>query len=346
MQENKIIENVSNQAIFNRIWQMVKNVGLSFVSSNGGTGKTIFFRFRLLFDALFRDIPFNLYVRYGNEMEELAESFLTIKQSYSQRQVDMLKRLTIKKTGKHFVYLYDTETDRKIAQIPNIYGHDAYKKHGSTINAKRALFDEVQAENGSYCPEEISRFNRLNGTMMRSNDYKVICLYNNTSPNFDYFKFFGGKSFETHVSDNGTLFVFFIAPQFKYTDFDATKDGTLQSIMAQTAYSEVYNSNKFTQYPAYFYRAELKDSPIFYKLEVENKLFKVRKHNGMVFLDSYRGYKPSTKPIFTVNETYRTEYPQLPQDARYALSRFRDKAILKTNRIEDTIFVKKLCEII
>lgn len=334
---------VNNNKIFDRVWAKSVKYGLSFISSNGGTGKTTYFKFRLLRDAVERCIPFHIYVRFGNQMEIMANAFLDHKDSYSNRQHSLLDRCEVYKENDKFIYIVEKGTQRKLAQVINIFGQAYYKPFGNTIKARRALFDEVLAENGEYCPNEINKFNRLVFTMARADEYHVFCLYNNTSPNFDYFTYYGGQSFNTHVSRSGALFIYFTAAQFSYND--EIKDArSIQSIIQNTAYNDVYNNNSFVQYDAYFKPNDIRGSRVYFKLEIENRLFKVRECDGYIYLDDKNVYKKSRKPIYSVNDTSRTKIKQLPDAARYSLSVFKDNARLKTTDINNTVFVKLLCD--
>lgn len=334
---------VNNNKIFERIFDRCMQYGFSLVSSNGGTGKTVYFNFRFLRDAVERDIPFHIYVRYGNEMEQIAHRFLQSKKSYSKRQNALLDRCEVLKETDKFIFIVDKITKRKVAQIVNIFGQAYYKKIGNIINAQRALFDEILAENGEYCPDELNKFNRLVFTMARGDKYHVVGLYNNTSPNFDYFKYYGGQTYNTHVSKSGALFIYFTAAQFSYND-EIKDPRSIQSIIQNTAYNDVYNNNSFVQYDSYFKHADLKGTGIYYKLEIEGRIFKIRELDGIIYLDDRNAYKKSRKQIYSINDTSRTKIKQLPAAARYNLSMFKDAARLKTNDINNTIFVKILCE--
>lgn len=334
---------VNNNAIFDRVWRKSVKYGLAFISSNGGTGKTTYFKFRLLRDAVERNIPFHIYVRFANQMEIMATSFLDHKESYSKRQNALLDRCEVYKENDKFIYIVERGTGRKLAQILNIYGQAYYKPFGNLIRARRALFDEVLAENGEYCPDEINKFNRLVFTMARADDYHVFCLYNNTSPNFDYFTYYGGQSFNTHVAKSGALFLYFTARQFTYND-EIKDSRSIQSIIQNTAYNDVYSRNTFVQYETFYKPADLRGSRVYFKLEIENRLFKIREYDGCIYLDSTNAYKRSRKPKYTINDPSRTRLKQLPDATRYSLSMFKDAARLKTNDINNTVFVKILCD--
>lgn len=333
----------NNNNIFCRIWDRAIKFGLSFISSNGGTGKTTYFKFRLLRDALNKNIPFHVYVRYSNQMETMANTFLTIKDSYSKRQRALIDRCEVYKENDKFIYIVERETKRKIIQFVNIFGQAYYKPFGNIIGARRALFDEVLAENGEYCSDEINKFNRLVFTMARDDDYHVFCLYNNTSPNFDYFKYYGGKSFNTHISGSGALFIYFTAAQYSHTT-EIKDSRSIQSIIQNTAYNDVYNNNTFVQYDAYFKYANLFGCRTYYKIEIENRIFKVRELNGIVYLDDVNARKKNKKPVYSINDTSRTKLKQLPNTERLALYIFKENARLKTTNINNTVFVKMLCD--
>ena len=332
-----------NNDIFNRIWTTASRYGLSFISSNGGTGKTTYFKFRLLRDALSRGIPFHIYTRYSNQMETLARSFIDIKPHYSKRKTKLLSLLDIEKEKDKFIYIIEKASGRRLAQILNVNGQAVYKQFGNMIHAQRALFDEVLAENGDYCPDEINKFNRLVFTMARSDDYKVFCLYNNTSPSFDYFTYYGGKSYNTHVSKSGALFLYFTAHQYEHTDA-ITDARSIQSIIQNTAYNDVYCHNAFVQYPTFYDPADMRGARTHFKLEIENQIFKVRELDGIIYLDSVRARKDNKKPIFTINDPTRTTLRQLPDATRYALSIMKGNARIKTNNMNNTIFCKILAE--
>lgn len=332
-----------NNNIFNRIWERANRFGLSFISSNGGTGKTTYFKFRLLRDALLRGIAFHIYVRYSNQMETLARSFIDVKPHYSKRKIKLLSQLDVAKENDKFIYIVEKSSGRKLAQILNVNGQAYYKPFGNMIHAKRALFDEVLAENGDYCPDEINKFNRLVFTMARADDYKVFCLYNNTSPSFDYFTYYGGKTYNTHVANSGALFVYFTARQYEHTDA-ITDVHSIQSIIQNTAYKDVYCNNAFVQYPTFYEPTDLRGARTHFKLEIENQVFKVRELDNIIYLDNRKAYKHSNKPVFSLNDPTRTRIRQLPDATRYALSVMKDNARIKTNDINNTIFCKILAE--
>ena len=276
-------------------------------------------------------------------MEILANSFLMSKPSFSKRQNKLLEQCEVYKENDKFIFIVEKKTKQKLAQVVNIFGQAYYKPFGNVINAKRALFDEVLAENGEYCPDEMNKFNRLCFTLARNDEYKVFCLYNNSSPNFDYFKYYGGQNFNTHISSSGALFLYFTAKQFTQNSNDLEKN-SLQSIIQNTAYNDVYNNNQFVQYEAYYKDIDLKGSLILFKIEIENRLFKVRTKNGYIYIDDTNANKKSNKNIFSVNDTSRTKIKQLTENGNILLSVARDNARLKTNNINNTVFVKILAE--
>ena len=51
----------------------------------------------------------------------------------------------------------------------------------------------------------------------------------------------------------------------------------------------------------------LRDSTIYFKLEIENRIFKVREKDGYIFLDDTKAYKKSKKPLYSINDTSRTK---------------------------------------
>lgn len=332
----------NNDDIFNRIYQKTQNYGLSFISSNGGTGKTTFFMFKFLRDALKKNITFHVFCRYANQMEKVAERWITSLDHYSARKKRLLYRLDIKKEDDKFIFIIEKDSGRKLAQILNVNGQAFYKQFGNLIGARRALFDEILAENGDYCPDEINKFNRLIFSMARSNPYQVIGLYNNTSPNFDYFKYYGGQSFSTHAAPSGALFVFFTANQYQTQSANAL-NSSVQNVIKNTEYNSVYNLNTFTHYPVFYKKANLKNTPVHFVLEIQNKLFKVRTCHGFIFFDSHNAHK-SKKPRVSSNIFSRTEYPQIPAGVYSMLQEAKELAKIKTTEINDTVFVKIFCE--
>lgn len=339
-----IIDMITNNAIFSRIWRKIQPYGLAFVSSNGGTGKTVYFKMRLLRDAVERHIPFHIFVRFKNEMEQAAYSYLDIKPTYSRRQRRLIDRCAVKKVDDNFIYIVDAEDDKRIyAQVVNVHGQAFYKKIGNTIGAKRAFFDEILAEDGHYCPNEVNKFNRLVFTMARGDDYHVYALYNNTSPNFDYFSFFGGKTFNTHVSASGALFVFFTARQYS-TREEMSDARSVQSILQRTTYADVYCNNTFAEFPNFCRPTDLKGSSVVCNIEIENQRFKVRLKGKYVYIDRHCAHKETRKPIYSINDHERTTLRQIPEGLRCALCAARDKSLIKTADLRDTIFVKILCE--
>lgn len=330
----------TNNSIFNKIWQQCRHYGLSFISSNGGTGKTTTFLFILLRRALEKHEHLHVFVRYANQMEAMAERLLKPQPTYSKRKLELLKRLKIEKDGDKFIYLTEVEAGRRVVQILNVYGQSYYKPYGNTIGAKYAIFDEILSENGDYCPDEINRFNRLVFTMARSNEYHVIGLYNNTSPNFEYFRYYGGKSYSTHVSKSGALFIYFQAKQ--YAAENCTSDPkSIQSIIQNTDYNAVYSNNEFVQYPALCRPADLTGAPKYFKILVESRFFWLREKDGYLYLDRASN-KKSRKKIYTINPTESTRLPQLPDTMQQAISEYRIRSRLKTTNINDTVFVKIL----
>lgn len=334
---------VNNNAIFERIWRRAAEYGLSFISSNGGTGKTVYFKFRLLRDAIERGIHFHVFCRFGNQRELTAQSFLDDKPTYSKRQRRLLARCEIEKDGDKFVYITDTRTGVRIAQIVDIYGQSFYKSFGNLINAKRALFDEVLAENGEYCPDELNKFNRLVFTMARSNDYHVFCLYNNTSPNFPYFTYFGGKNYASHVGASGALFIFFTSQAWSASDAPKSKK-SIQSIIQSTDYNSVYTQNSFARYPVFYSAADIRGATIVCKLEISTRIFRVRFRDGVVYLDSRRAWKKSKHALFSINRRDETTLPLLPPELRGVLAQYKRDGAIKTTNMNDTIFAKILCE--
>lgn len=334
----------TNEAIFARIWQRIQPYGLALISSNGGTGKTVYFRMRLLRDAIKRGIPFHIITRYKNEMEQAAQAFLDVKPTYSKRQRRLLAHCRVRKEDEHFIYIVDAEdTDKIYAQVVNVHGQAFYKKFGNTIGARRAFFDEILAEDGKYCPDEVNKFSRLIFTMARGDVYQVFALYNNTSPNFDYFKFFGGKTFNTHVSESGALFVFFTATQ--YSTRDEMHDAkSIQSIIKHTAYADVYCKNTFSEYPNFCRSTDLRGTRVLCIIEIENQKFKLREKNGYYYIDANKAHKRTHKPTYSINEHERTIYRQLPDGLREMLCTVRDRSRIKTADIRFTIFCKILCE--
>lgn len=330
-----------NNEIFKRIWNRAKQYGLSLISSNGGTGKTTYFVFRCLREALDRGNHVHFYVRYAYQMEALAERILKVQPTYSKRKIKLLERLKIEKDGDKFIYLTESKTGRRIAQFYNVNGQSFYKPYGNMINAKYAIFDEILAENGDYCPDEINKFNRLMFTMARSNEYHVFGLYNNTNPNFEYFRYYGGKNYTTHVADSGALFIYFTAAQYAA---DKTKHNpkSIQSIIQKTAYNAVYNNNEFVQYPALFKAENLRGCPKFFKLLIESRLFWLREKDGTLYLDRAKEKPYHGKPTYTINCTEESTLPQLPQRTRQAIAMYSQVSQLKTVNMNDTIFVKIL----
>lgn len=330
----------NNNEIMRRIWVLAKQYGLSLISSNGGTGKTTYFLFRCLREALYNQNHLHIYVRYANQMETMAERVLKVQPTYSKRQRKLLDKLEIVKDGDKFIYLAEKRTGRKIAQILNVFGQAFYKPYGNMIGAKYAIFDEILAENGEYCPDELNKFNRLVFTMARSNEYHVIGLYNNTSPNFDYFRYYGGKTYNTHVAESGALFVYFHAAQYA-ADARNSDPKSIQAIIQRTEYNAVYNNNQFTQYPALCRPAELRGASKFFRLLIESRLFWIREHDGYLYLDRAKD-KPTNKRTYTINSTDRSTLPQLPNTFRQAIVMYSQESRLKTTNINDTIFVKIL----
>ena len=335
----------TNNAIFCRIWRKIQPYGLVFISSNGGTGKTVFFRMRLLRDAVERGIPFHIFVRFRNQMEQAAAAFLDIKPTYSARQRRLLARCAVRKDDEHFIYIVDTKTGKELAQVVNVHGQAFYKQFGNTIGARRAFFDEILAEDGHYAPNEVNKFNRLVFTMARGDDYHVIALYNNTSPNFDYFNYFGGKTYNTHVADSGALFVFFRAPQYS-TRADMADAKSIQSIIQRTAYNDVYCNNTFAEYPNFCRPRVLRGERVLCVLEVENCRLKLRKtKDGYLYLDEHNAAKKNGKRrLYSVNEHERTQLKQLPDGLRAMIAQYRVAARLKVSNIKYSIFAKILCE--
>lgn len=335
----------NNNDIFNRIWNDATKYGIAFISSNGGTGKTTYFKFRLLANALRHDIPFFVYVRYKNQMENMAQSFLDIKDSYSNRQKSKINRCKILKENENFIYIVEAETGRKLIQFVNINNQAYYKQFGNVIHAKFALFDEILAENGDYCPDEINKFNRLNLTMARSNDFFVIGLYNNTKPYFDYFKYYKAINYTTHTSKSGARFIYFIANQWQLGNKQFSPH-SIQQIMKNTDYANVYNNNEFTQYPLFYKNENLKDTRILFKIEIEGQLFKLREKNNIFYLDNTKALKQSNHLIFSVDNPNKTTYNQLPAEMGQQIRELIDTNRLKTNNINDTIFCEILNQIL
>lgn len=333
----------NNNAIFQRIWEQCKDKGLSFISSNGGTGKTTYFIVcRLLRDAIYRHIHFNVYVRFGYEREIMAEKLLTPQPTYSNRMRKALAECEVEKDGDKFVFIKHKASGRRIAQIVDVNGQAFYKRFGNMIGATRAVFDEVLAEDGAYCSDELNKFCRLNFTMARTNEYHVYCLYNNTSPNFPYFTFFCGKSYNTHISKSGAYFVYFTAQQ--YGKSDELPQLAIQSIIQRTDYNAVYASNKFTVYPT-FHQAISAPTQKCFRLLIDTRLFWVCLSDNYIYLTRAKN-KPCRKNTYTINDIDTTTIPQIPPEIEANLATYIDFSRVKTPILQDTIFCKKLCEAI
>lgn len=333
----------NNQSIFNRVQTKTSRYGLVFISSNGGTGKTTYFKFLLLRDALVRNKPFHIYTRFQTDIEKVANSWTQSKPSYSKRKNKLLSRVELLRDGDDY-FIIEKENKRKIAQFYSVHNQAKYKPIGNILNAETAIFDEVLAEDGAYCPNELNKFNRLVFTMARSNPYKVICLYNNTSPNFAYFSYYGGKSYNTHISKSGALFYYFTAKQYSNND-NIYKPEAIQSIIQNTAYNEVYNNNAFTQYGVFFKPAELRDTEVLMKIEIQSKIFKIRVKDGYLFLDKTKAGKPKpSKTLASINKPEETKLKQLSTQRFCSLRVYAEQSLIKTNDINDTIFCKILID--
>lgn len=332
-----------NNAIFQRIWERCQPYGLSFVSSNGGTGKTTYFIIcRLLRDALYRHIHFNVYVRYGYERELMAERLLNPQPTYSKRMCHALAVCEVEKDGDRFIFIREKKTGRRLCQVLDINGQAFYKRYGNLVQARRAVFDEALAEGGEYVPDELNKFCRLNFTMARSNEYHVLCLYNNTNPQFPYFNFFGGKNFTTHISTSGAFFCYFSANQFGATEAPAEK--SIQAILQNTDYNAVYTANKFTVYPTFF-----EDIPVdinrrkCFKVLIGTRYFWIVLCADTLYLLRAKN-KPTNKEVYTINDIEFSALPQIPSGVFANVRKFVSASRVKTPILQDTIFCKIFCE--
>lgn len=332
---------MNNNEIFRRAWERCKKNGFTFISSNGGTGKTTYFFFRLLRLALEKNEAFHVFVRFGNQRDIMAERLIQPQPTYSKRMLALLDRVEVRHEGEKFVYIAEKTSGRHIAQIVDIFGQAFYKPFGNTIHARYALFDEILAETGEYVPDEITRFMRLVLTMARSNEYHVIGLFNNTSPNFPYFDYFGGKNYTTHRTKSGAEFVFFAAEQYRPRTAHLDPPNSVQSVMRSTLYASVYMQNSFTTFPALYSDIDVRGAPKLFKVQVESRVFFVRALDDMLILSRCAG-KPDGKPVYTVNLFEQSTLPHLPQPYADLLNLYARLGALKTNNINDTIFVRLL----
>ena len=74
-----------NNKIFDKIWKQALPYGLCFISSNGGTGKTTYFKFRFLRDAVERGYTFS-YILPLRERNGAISAFFFRQQADIQQQ--------------------------------------------------------------------------------------------------------------------------------------------------------------------------------------------------------------------------------------------------------------------
>lgn len=333
----------NNNDIFNRVFQNTRKYGVNFISSNRGTGKTVYFTFQYIRRALEFHEPFHLFCRWSEYKHAEALAFIAKKQSYSERQIRWLEKIEVKKESNNFIFFVNKETNEKIGQIFDIAGQEKYKKIGNIINGHRALMDEVLLANGRYCPQECINLSSLLDTLARSDWYSFCGLYNDISPKFPHFKFWGGKIHGTHVSKTGALFQYFVAEKWSKEEKHFS-DNSLQAISQKTIYGDMGDLNEFQQFPNFLIDTDLRGCPFFYSIEINGNIFRIREKDGLIFLDSNHANKENGKDKFSIDEFEETNIPRLPPRQHRILSMYRDCSRLKTNRKENTIFVKILSD--
>lgn len=318
----------NNTRFFNKVWQKLRNTNLVFLSSNSGTGKSTFYKWLFIRNALKGKFTFDIYFRYENELEQKFnnDNWLTLPAEASKRKRKIFDKVEIIKEFDNY-FLIEKETGRKIAQGLAVNIQRKYKSSENAIHSKYALFDEILADDNRYCPDELYKFCRLIDTRARANEYHVLGLYNKVSfyfPYRDYFK------------NSGALFIDYIGNKF-----GEIKRTGIQAILSNTSYKEVYNNNKFLFYKEFFKGKKEKGTTLFY-LNIENTIFRVIDCNDYFLLERKRKSKKSAImfSLSLANNLSELVTNEALQFLQLALS----KRLLFTNTLNDTIFIKTLAD--
>lgn len=301
-----------------------------FISSNSGTGKTIYFKWLCLRRAKEKGEHLDIFFRWDNDIDTKFSSgmFLTPPPNASKRLLKLANSLEIKKENDNW-YIVVKDTQEKIAQAFAINIQSKYKSTENSILSCRALFDEVLADDGHYTSNECYKFSRLIDTRARYRQYQVICLYNNTTPFFLYKDYF---------ANSGAKFIDFVADKYAQSkDFDG-----IQSVLKNSQYNEVYINNNYMFYKEFYKKIKLSGEPVLFYLQIQNKIFALRDFDDFYLLTTARKIKKN-KDIFAF-DLANNEFVvgTTANGIVQILQKIINNRLLFTNEKNTTIYIKEL----
>lgn len=322
---------IDNKKIFSRLWRRARALPLVFISSNSGTGKTTYFKWLFLRRALENNEPLDVFFRWEDDLEQKfsSGSYLTPPTNASKRLLALISKLEIVREDNAY-YIRDKESKRKIARALAVNTQSKAKSNENDIGSVRALYDEVLADDGRYCPNECYKFARLIDTRARYRDYQVVCLYNNTSPFFPY---------EEYYRNSGAVFINFTAGKYSTAD----KLGGIQQVLAKSSYSEVYLNNSYMYYKVFYKNLDGKGQPTLLYLNIGKQLFKLKEVGEYYLLEPTNKIKKSKECIsFSLEDN---DYEVVDTGAFLsALEVAFNKRLIFTNKKRYTIYLKQLAD--
>ena len=322
---------IDNKKLFSRLWRRVRDLPLVFISSNSGTGKTTYFKWLFLRRALENNEPLDVYFRWEDDLEQKfsSGSYLTAPANASKRLIALISKIEIVREDNAY-YIRDKGSKRKIARALAVNTQSKAKSNENDIGSVRALYDEVLADDGRYCPNECYKFARLIDTRARYRTYQVICLYNNTSPFFPY---------EEYYRDSGAVFINFTAGKYSTND----KLGGIQQVLANSSYSEVYLNNSYMYYKVFYKNIDGKGYPTLLYLNIGKQLFKLKEVGEYYLLEPTNKIKKSKECIsFSLEDN---DYEVVDTGAFLeALEIAFNKRLIFTNKKRYTIYLKQLAD--
>lgn len=166
---------------------------------NRSSGKTTAF-YKLAVDEFLQEgKKFCLFYRYKYELDDCAGKFFDVIKTIFFPNYEMTSKCG---SGGMYHYLFIKQIDSEDDPICCGYAvainlSDKLKKVGNVLcDTETILFDEFQLENGTYCPNEVKKFQSLYYTIARggglqSRDVRVIMIGNSTSLMNPYYVKFG-----------------------------------------------------------------------------------------------------------------------------------------------------------
>lgn len=141
-------------------------------TSNRSAGKTTYFNRFVVNKYIKNKSLFGLIYRYNYELRDVAGKFFSDINSLFFPNYIMTAK--VKGQGKYAeLYLNDNLCGYALA----LNNADAIKKYSHFFNEiDRLLFDEFQSETGSYCPNEIEKFQSLHTSLARGHGKQVRYL--------------------------------------------------------------------------------------------------------------------------------------------------------------------------